>query len=270
MSVDSRFYKVLFKGKSCNGGNFSWSLPTAGNPGKWHKVTGDVRMCINGFHLTKTPFKWFFWGGDIYEAEGKGMSIEDGNKAVFRYARLLRKTRKPSWLKNAERFIGSIKSVPWFVPDSRPLEAWELFYEDSWDAARDSARDSASKEYRNAAWYAARDAAKDAASKEDRNAAWDAAKDAAKDAVWDAARDSAWDLAWDLASKEYRNAAWYAARDAARDASLSVVIRICSGLNVDAKHIAHSKARWQVWEKGYALLCDVNKKLYVYAKGPKP
>jgi hypothetical protein len=40
------------------------------------------------------------------------------------------------------------------------------------------------------------------------------------------------------------------------------------------KHLAHTKARWEVWQKGYGLLCDVDGVLYVYAvekpKPPKP
>ena len=31
------------------------------------------------------------------------------------------------------------------------------------------------------------------------------------------------------------------------------------------KHIDHANARWEVWQKGYALLCDVQGVLYVYA-----
>jgi hypothetical protein len=74
-----------------------------------------------------------------------------------------------------------------------------------------------------------------------------------------AARDAAWDAAWDAA----RAAAW----DAAWDAALFTrVTHICSGLKLDAKFRIHAKARWQVWTKGYCLLCDINGKLYVYKK----
>ena len=31
------------------------------------------------------------------------------------------------------------------------------------------------------------------------------------------------------------------------------------------KHFAHAKARMRVWQKGYALLYDVNGVLYVYS-----
>jgi hypothetical protein len=32
-----------------------------------------------------------------------------------------------------------------------------------------------------------------------------------------------------------------------------------------ARHEAHARARWEVWQKGYGLLCDVDGVLYVYA-----
>lgn len=34
------------------------------------------------------------------------------------------------------------------------------------------------------------------------------------------------------------------------------------------EHVNHVRARVDVWRKGYALLCDVDGELYVYAKLP--
>ena len=34
---------------------------------------------------------------------------------------------------------------------------------------------------------------------------------------------------------------------------------------LDARHLAHAKARMDVWRKGYCLYGDVNGVLYVYA-----
>jgi len=80
-----------------------------------------------------------------------------------------------------------------------------------------------------------------------RDAAWDAARGAARDAAWGAARG--------------------AARDAARDAELKVQTDfICDGLDIDQRHRDHAEARWNVWRKGYGLLCDVDGVLYVYEK----
>ena len=80
---------------------------------------------------------------------------------------------------------------------------------------------------------------------------WDAAWGAARDAAGDAARDAAWD----------------AAGDAAGDFSLEARIIVASDLDYKdkAKHQAHVDARFEVWRKGYGLLCDVNGVLYVYA-----
>ena len=75
-----------------------------------------------------------------------------------------------------------------------------------------------------------------------------------RDATWDAARDAAWDAARD------------AARDAAWDAALIARVLICQGLKLDKKHIVHAEARWDVWKRGYGLLCDVDGVFYVYKK----
>jgi hypothetical protein len=82
---------------------------------------------------------------------------------------------------------------------------------------------------------------------------------AARAAAWDAARDAARAAAWD--------AAWAAAWDAARAAALVVSTEhVCAGLPLEDRHREHARARWRVWEKGYALLGDVDGVLYVYAK----
>ena len=124
-----------------------------------------------------------------------------------------------------------IPKVPFFKPDGKPKKEWKMFYGDTWDAT------------------------------------WDAARDAAWDAARDAARDAAWDAAWDAARRDA------ARRDAARDAALISDYLITSDLDFKdkAKHLAHAKARWEVWQKGYGLLCDVDGVLYVYCKGkPQP
>jgi hypothetical protein len=79
-------------------------------------------------------------------------------------------------------------------------------------------------------------------------------------AAWDAARDAAWDAA--------RDAAWHAAWDAASDAALFAKYIILDDVEFDEKekYLAYVKARWEVWQKGYGLLCDVDGVLYVYAK----
>ena len=55
-----------------------------------------------------------------------------------------------------------------------------------------------------------------------------------------------------------------AALAAGRDAALMARVLVCEGLPLDPAHIAHARARWDVWTRGYGLLCDVEGVLYVY------
>jgi len=77
---------------------------------------------------------------------------------------------------------------------------------------------------------------------------------------WKVFYGSTWHAAW--------NAAWHAARDAAWDAALFAKYIILDDVEFDEKekYLAYVKARWEVWQKGYGLLCDVDGVLYVYAK----
>jgi hypothetical protein len=36
------------------------------------------------------------------------------------------------------------------------------------------------------------------------------------------------------------------------------------------EYLAHARARWEVWTRGYSLLLDVNGKLYTYGLNKKP
>ena len=80
--------------------------------------------------------------------------------------------------------------------------------------------------------------------------------------------NAAWAAALAAAGDAARNAAWNAALDAALDAALMAQFLICAHLPIKNKdkHFAHVKARMQVWEKGYGLVCDVDGVLYVYSK----
>ena len=81
---------------------------------------------------------------------------------------------------------------------------------------------------------------------------------AAGAAAWDAARDAAWDAARDAAGAVAWAATW--------DAAIFARMLVCLDLEMDGKHLVHLNARMEVWRKGYALKCDVNGVLYVYAK----
>ena len=80
----------------------------------------------------------------------------------------------------------------------------------------------------------------------------------------DVARAAAWDAAGAAARDAARDAAQAAARAAAWDAAL-YARSIIAGDKLAKKHRDHIKTRWRVWQKGYALLCDVNGTLYVYS-----
>ena len=193
-----------------------------------------------------------------------------------------RPDRKP--LKHWKLFEGNSWYAAWDAAwDAARNSAWDAARNSAWDAAWDAARNSAGDAARNSARDAARDAAWDAYRNSAWDAAWDASRNAARnaarnsawDAAWDASRNSAWNSAWNAAWDASRNSAWNSAwdasrnsaRDSARDAYLYVVTEgICSGIKLPRKHLSHARARWQVWQKGYALLCDVNGVLYVYAK----
>ena len=63
-----------------------------------------------------------------------------------------------------------------------------------------------------------------------------------------------------------------AALDAAWDAALLARFLVVDDLKFKdkEKHLKHVLARWEVWQKGYGLLCDVDGVLYVYCKGKPP
>lgn len=91
------YYKFLDKdGKPYHGGNGQWSLPTRNDDGTWAPgewmppVEGEIMPCENGYHLCETRdlINWF--APALYVAEGRGDNVRDGNKTVFREARLLR------------------------------------------------------------------------------------------------------------------------------------------------------------------------------------
>ena len=88
-----KLYKVLVDGKSCHGGNMTYSLPKGKKPGKWHKHTGKLSICKSGFHLTWNPAHWWKKDAECYEVEAKvfGECTEDDCKVVVGEVRLIKK-----------------------------------------------------------------------------------------------------------------------------------------------------------------------------------
>ena len=72
----------------------TWSLPQGKRPGKWHRVTGELRICSNGLHVTNKPVIWFDerCGNEVYEVEIRGERQDEGDdKLCVRSVRLLRR-----------------------------------------------------------------------------------------------------------------------------------------------------------------------------------
>jgi hypothetical protein len=243
--VKQKLYKVLVNGGSCHGGDLLWSLPThdgtAWQPGEWHSVTGPICICKAGLHGTTNPAQWIKRGCRVYRMEAEGIKAWKGDKFVCRRARLLRPVHLPLWWRKTERFITSLESVPWFKPDGNPRPGWKLFLADNWEAAREAA---------DASYVSAGGTAYNS----DQTATWGAA-----------AASSAWIAIWNAAATVFCESApyRYLAHAAAMDAAYMC---ICDSGLIAPKNIPCMAARWEVWTKGYALLCGLNGQLYVYAK----
>ena len=85
--MSATMYKVLRDGRSCNGGEHEWSLPTKNGdgewtPGDWHEHDGALSMCHSGFHITSDPPQWWDTGRDVFEVEHDGYVVEDGGDKI--------------------------------------------------------------------------------------------------------------------------------------------------------------------------------------------
>jgi hypothetical protein len=123
--------KILINGESCHGGSLKWSLPKDGQPGDWHEVSGPVRTCQNGFHLTRQPVEWWPAAATAYLAEpdGKGDSEGDSDvKTAFPRCRLIREVTTAE-LAELGVFLagqhGSIKNRKGIALPGSSVVAWE-------------------------------------------------------------------------------------------------------------------------------------------------
>ena len=164
------YYKVLDeRGRSCNGGEVNWELPTKGEDGKWKPgewmpaIKGDLELCANGYHLCRNNDLLGWLGAAIYEAEVRGEKEEGGDKIVVRECRLLSKC--DNWNDKTARLFACwcVRHTP--LADGRVV--WDLLTDDRSRAAVDMseryARGGATEEELAAARAAAWDAAWDAA-----------------------------------------------------------------------------------------------------------
>ena len=253
MPETTTYLKVLSKeNTACHGGTFDYTdyLPTQDGPGLMFPKRDPV-LCRSGWHWCTPESLMDHWakaGMQVYEAAPSDdvTALDDDGKCVSASGRLVRLYALPDWWTDAMRFVEEdIPATPWFTCQGEPNPAWQLFLGKDWSAARSAAE--------SAAWSAARSAAYWAA----RSAAESAARSAARSAAYWAARSAAWSAARSAAESAAESAAWSAAL-------YTSAVHICDGTDLDMAHVTHARARWDVWQRGYALLCDADGVLFVY------
>jgi hypothetical protein len=79
-------FKVLVEGSSCHGGSAKYP-----KPGIWtNKI--HPKCCMQGWHLTSDPLKWWKPKAKIWLAEGRGnINGDNSDKAAFESVRLIAK-----------------------------------------------------------------------------------------------------------------------------------------------------------------------------------
>ena len=155
--MSEQLYKVLAAdGTSCHGGDATWTA------GEWMPaVEGELKPCVNGYHLCRRGDLINWLGETIWTAEYQGERIDvdapaDQSKVVVRQARILRpltawneRTARLFACDCAERALPIIaKSMPDEDRPRRAIEAARRYAngqatDEEWDAARDAARDAA-------------------------------------------------------------------------------------------------------------------------------
>ena len=164
--------------------------------GETRKLTGEVELCVRGFHSSPTPFDALVYaqGPILCLVDVSRPAETDTDKQVSRRRTLVAAVDVTRPLHEAAIRI-ALDVLPIYEQrypeDERPRKAIET--KQLW--LDGNASDKELADARDAVWYAA----------------WDAA--------WDAARGAAWATAWDAASAATRADAWDAARDAARGAA---------------------------------------------------
>ena len=223
---------------------------------KWTKkpmpriLGNDTGPCGIGYHLAKTPEAAIGYGRfpcRLAIAEPCGHIVgEDHEKIRVTSARIVRWIPKPKWVKETERFLATIPGVKWMSLEGDVDPAWRVF--DTHASAHASARASA---YDDSAYDSAYASACGSACGSARASA---RASACASAYHASAYDSACASAYDSACAS------------ARDSALMAAMCVCSDLPLDQKHRDHAKARWDVWKRGYGLLCDVGGILFVYRR----
>ena len=166
-------YKILdAQGRSCNGGNMSWSLPVQNadgtwTPGEWMPaIGGELVACENGYHLAEDAQMLEWLNARLFVVEYRGERIDEDDKIVVREACLVREIT--TWNERTARLFAvwcarqALKLID--NPDTRSVTAC--------DVAERYANGEASLAELAVAWEAA------------RAVAWEAARDAAREAQY--------------------------------------------------------------------------------------
>ena len=181
----TRYFKILVDGKSCHGGNSTWSLPEGDKPGDWMPKLTKIVPCERGYHIVKAQQipQWLKNNCQIFEVEVSGKVIPHGDdKHVCGKVRLVKQMKWDSEVPRqfaadcAEHVLHIYEND--YPEDDRPRKAIEATRKyarkeidaAAWDAAWDAAW---------AAAWAARAAARAAGAAGDARDPWDAAWDAA-------------------------------------------------------------------------------------------
>ena len=130
-------------GRSQNGGDLRWSLPSLNEdgtwtPGEWHEVEGSVVPCARGLHavaLEQRYARWHRWDSEHYDVEFVGEVVAHGEgterKYVGRRARLLRQIPHDAFWLEARAFVESLNQIAWFSNAGEALPDWDA----AWEAA---------------------------------------------------------------------------------------------------------------------------------------
>lgn len=149
-------------------------------------------------------------------------------------------------------FIRGLKDIPWFKPDGTVEDSEEIKVFETWDVAMDAAMGAAMK----ADWDAAVDSVWDAMWYATLSAARNTAMDAAMDATWSATWDVVWyDAIWDVIKAAAWTTAYYCS-----------MFYVCGDLKIAEKHREHIRKRFEIWQHGYGVFCDVNGIIYAYKR----
>ena len=157
--MSATMYKVLRDGRSCNGGEHEWSLPTKNGdgewtPGDWHEHDGKLAMCHSGFHITSDPPQWWDTGRDVFEVEHDGDVVkhdgdvvgDGGDKICVSRVRLVRQVEDLSEVRIYGPGRHVHKGGRGLALAGSYVEAWDNSYVEAWGNSYVEAWDNSSVE----------------------------------------------------------------------------------------------------------------------------